>query len=51
VFERPDKQTKLTFDGARDQTLAVTLDQLKDGKWTSSRFVYQHTSPAPAPGR
>jgi hypothetical protein len=51
VFERPDKQTKLTFDGAGDRTLAVTLDQLKDGKWTSSRFVYQHTAPAPPASR
>ena len=40
VFERPDKDTRLTF-AADEGTLAVTLDQKRDGVWKASRFVYK----------
>jgi hypothetical protein len=49
VFERPDKQTSLTFDGTSGRQLAVTLDQVKDGKRSSQTFVYEHTPAATSP--
>lgn len=48
AFERPDKQTRLTFDGTSGKHLVVTLDQVKNGKRDSSTFVYEHTPPASA---
>jgi hypothetical protein len=48
VFERPDKQTSLIFDGTRDRQLVVTLEQVKDGKRGAQTFVYEHTPP-PSP--
>jgi Domain of unknown function (DUF6265) len=41
VFERPDKDTRLTFDATEAGALAVTLDQKQKGVWKSPRFVYQ----------
>jgi Domain of unknown function (DUF6265) len=46
VFERPDKQTRLTFDGTSGRQLIVTLDQMKNGKQESSSFTYDHLPPA-----
>jgi hypothetical protein len=46
VFERPDKQTRLTFDGTNEGRLTVTLEQVKNGKHDSSTFVYDHVPPA-----
>jgi hypothetical protein len=40
VFERADKETRLTFEATESGTLAVTLDQKRDAAWKSSRFVY-----------
>lgn len=48
VFERPDKQTRLTFDGTGGKTLVVTLDQMKNGAMQSQTFTYDHVPP-PAP--
>jgi hypothetical protein len=45
AFERPDKQTRLIFDGTNGKQLIVTLDQVKNGKRESSTFVYEHTDP------
>ena len=41
VFERPDKQTRLIFNRTSEQTMTVTLEQVKDGKPTSEDFKYQ----------
>jgi hypothetical protein len=41
IFERADKDTRLTFDATEAGTLAVTLDQKQKGEWKSSRFVYK----------
>lgn len=42
VFERPDKQTRMTFDGTSGKTLVVTLDQMKNGVMQSQTFTYDH---------
>jgi hypothetical protein len=49
VFERPDKQTSLTFDGTSGRQLVITLEQVKDGKRGSQTFVYEHTAAAASP--
>lgn len=41
VFERPDKQTRLIFNRTSEQTMTVTLEQVKDGNPTSEDFKYQ----------
>jgi hypothetical protein len=41
IFERADKDTRLTFDATEAGALAVTLDQKQKGVWKSSRFVYR----------
>jgi hypothetical protein len=48
VFERPDKQTRMTFDGTSGKTLVVILDQMKNGVMQSQTFTYDHV-PAGAP--
>lgn len=40
AFERPDKATRLTFHRKSPDSLSVTLDQTRDGKRTSTEFVY-----------
>ncbi|HEU4388103.1 MAG TPA: DUF6265 family protein [Blastocatellia bacterium] len=41
VFERPDKLTRLTFHRKSADSLSVVLDQTRDGKLTSTEFVYK----------
>jgi hypothetical protein len=41
AFERPDKQTRLTFRRTSTDTLSVVLDQTKDGKQTSDEFKFR----------
>lgn len=40
VFERPDKGTRLIFERKRANAMTVTLEQLKEGRWTSQPFEY-----------
>jgi hypothetical protein len=41
VFERPDKQTRMTFRRTSTDSLSVLLEQTKDGKQTSQEFKFR----------
>jgi hypothetical protein len=41
VFERPDKQTRMTFRRTSNDSLSVLLEQTKDGKQTSEEFKFK----------
>ena len=40
VFERPDGQTRLVFHRTGPRAMTVTLEQVKEGRWTSEPFPY-----------
>lgn len=41
AFERPDKQTRMTFQRTSSDSMVVVLERLKDGKMIAEEFKYQ----------
>jgi uncharacterized protein DUF6265 len=41
VFERPDKQSRMTFHLTATDSMVVVLEQMKDGKMSAQEFKYQ----------